>query len=276
MRDYDSAVLAAALARHSRRPVLPKRVLSSQTRLVFVAGLEGSGHHLWSQLLTDCCTPARALAHELWSWRDKAGLWLQEAGLMRRAAEAAGPGWAVPSHAVLADWDRERAADERSVREALQAIKAAQPGARFLNQVGAGQLSYPNFAGKWKIFQHPDVRSLAELAETEGVDFRVLVLHRDPASLLRSTTRHRHFLQGSWNAEALVLEYNARVLTAQVRALAPGFVLCSEYAALPRGPEGLDEFVLADLQRRLRQQFTPKQSIPHLYFSNFSACTPVF
>ena len=55
-------------------------------------------------------------------------------------------------------------------------------------------------------FQQPDVRQLAELAEAEGVDFRVLVLHRGAAALLRSTVRHRNFMQGRWNAVALVLE----------------------------------------------------------------------
>ena len=47
-------VLNHAVKRHSDRARIEKRVVSENVRMLFIAGLEGSGHHLWMPLLKTC------------------------------------------------------------------------------------------------------------------------------------------------------------------------------------------------------------------------------
>ena len=48
LRRYSEETMSAAVQRQEV-PYLKKTVVSPQRRMVFVAGLEGSGHHLWSR-----------------------------------------------------------------------------------------------------------------------------------------------------------------------------------------------------------------------------------
>ena len=47
-------VLNHAVKRHSDRARIEKKVVSENVRMLFIAGLEGSGHHLWMPLLKTC------------------------------------------------------------------------------------------------------------------------------------------------------------------------------------------------------------------------------
>lgn len=53
---------------------------------------------------------------------------------------------------------------------------------------GSGMMSYPNFATRQSSFE-PNVHILAFLAELCDVDFRVMVLLRDPESVIKSLWR---------------------------------------------------------------------------------------
>lgn len=56
-----------------------------------------------------------------------------------------------------------------------------------------GKYSYPHGSGQKKLMKYIDLRLLAEVAEKEGVDFRVLYLRRSVKDILVADTVHRHF-----------------------------------------------------------------------------------
>ena len=85
-------------------------------------------------------------------------------------------------------------------------------------------LSYPNMGGQSKELQHPNLVTLAKLAEKAGLDLRILVLTRDARDLLASTTEHRGF--GGVNKQAEQLADNAAVLSSQLRLIDRSFVEC--------------------------------------------------
>lgn len=91
---------------------------------------------------------------------------------------------------------------------------------------GAGMLSYPNFQ-MWrsKSLDHPDLFTLAYMAEQTGVDFRVIVLLRDAKDILESDLR-RHF---GWELEGRILIDNAAILHNQLLSIDRKFFTCIEY-----------------------------------------------
>lgn len=91
---------------------------------------------------------------------------------------------------------------------------------------GAGMLSYPNFE-QWrsKSLDHPDLFTLAFMAEQTGVDFRVIVLLRDAKDILESDLR-RHL---GWELEGRILIDNAAVLHNQLLSIDKKFFTCIEY-----------------------------------------------
>ena len=56
-----------------------------------------------------------------------------------------------------------------------------------------GRYSYPRNWGVNKVFQYIDLGTLADLAEQEGVDLRVIYLKRSAHDIAISTTVHRDF-----------------------------------------------------------------------------------
>ncbi|CAN0314861.1 unnamed protein product, partial [Scytosiphon promiscuus] len=54
-------------------------------------------------------------------------------------------------------------------------------------------ISYPYLGGSNKVFQYTDLRMLAEAAENEGVDLRILYLKRSANELVIANTIHRDF-----------------------------------------------------------------------------------
>ena len=92
----------------------------------------------------------------------------------------------------------------------------------------AGMLSYPNFGGPNKDLNHPDAYSLAMLAELQGLDFRVLVLQRDPRDIIASVKR-RNF---GGSSEIRILTQSADALYTQLALISPSFYRCVQYAHL--------------------------------------------
>lgn len=68
---------------------------------------------------------------------------------------------------------------------------------------------------------------LAELVEGAGLDFRVVVLTRQPLPILTSTTVHRNF--GAILPQAATLMANEAVLLTQLLQLNPQFAMCIDY-----------------------------------------------
>lgn len=93
-------------------------------------------------------------------------------------------------------------------------------------------MSYPNFGGNNKAIRHPDVHLLARLAEQAGVDLRVVVIIRDPASILVSTTINRNF--NPFHIQLRVLADNQAILLQQLREIDRRFWVCHDFDADPQ------------------------------------------
>jgi hypothetical protein len=89
----------------------------------------------------------------------------------------------------------------------------------------SGMLSYPNGGGAHKSMMNPDVVPLALLMEQYSIDFRVLVLVRDPKAILDSVY-NREF---GGELEAKILIAAALQLYSQLLALDPAFYYCVDY-----------------------------------------------
>lgn len=159
--------------------VVKKTTYSDKLRMIFLAGLEGSGHHTMNGVLrTECnsdnvecpnvCPVADALYNELGIFSNYPQY---KNGLARLRTSMADLGSAGPLVSVATFGDCENV---------------------------VGEMSFPNFGGIDKPLQHVDLRLLAEEAERAEIDLRVIYLGRSAESILISTTEHRRF--GRWAA----------------------------------------------------------------------------
>jgi hypothetical protein len=110
--------------------------------------------------------------------------------------------------------------------------------------------------------QTPDVRLLAELCEIEGVDFRIVFLHRAAERILHSTVTHRKF--DSVLRQAVTLDHNARMLTTQFELLDPSFVVCAVYEEMPVLPAAVGTLfkkLSFDLDSHLHAVFNSRHNL---------------
>lgn len=165
---------------------IEKHIVSSKLRLVFFAGLEGTGHHYFSEAFSmmfttfsdvveiDACDIARNIYLPLTMTTDpfhyeKTQLALRSAlqNLSEVQEDLGGEGTIVT----------------------VQHRKGQPSRCHGAN----AQLSFPNNPGPDKALAYPDLQVLARVAEEEGIDVRILYLQRSAKELLLSDTVHRHF-----------------------------------------------------------------------------------
>lgn len=205
--------------------LLGKRVASNQTRFVFVAGLEGSGHHAWRDAFARCaqhgdsspCQFACGLATLLSGGSDDAQRGdLSSAGLFHQPSNSSRA--AVLRLAVMQDL-RRLASPTTADQPALYLLNLGQtPGAQ------VGMMSFPNWGAGRQRGAVPDVAELAALAEAAGADLRVLLLARPAEEMLVSTSEHRRFATPARQAATLTAAADA--LHAQLRRIDDSFVFC--------------------------------------------------
>ena len=155
--------------------ILPKTVFSSKLRLVFLVGLEGTGHHYMVDAFSD--------------------VFSDKAGKKRKEHECA-------SMYLRLELQHSMDSSPSFYRDNM---KKARISMRGLAKRGSslapdeavamlcGRYSYPRNWGVNKVFQYIDLGTLADLAEQEGVDLRVIYLKRSAHDIAISTTVHRDF-----------------------------------------------------------------------------------
>jgi len=183
-----------------------KSVFSHTKRLLFVAGLEGSGHHGWNEIFHVCISTEKCFEDR----RISRALFRRQNGTSYGVFTAESVG--------------ESGRDLVATYDGLKAFKQVAIDGLYILR-GAGELSYPNFGGKHKSMNHPDVSMLAVLADSIGIDFRIIVLQRSAAGILASTSR-RDFGE---QQEPRILLDNSAALYSQLRALDPKFFNCVEF-----------------------------------------------
>jgi hypothetical protein len=193
-----------------------KKLSVGETRMLFVAGLEGTGHHAWNSIFKSCvrsqrCEVDTQLTGHLMSF-DKPNRTMH--GLFGVADGH--------KHSELV----------HTIHKHMRIL--AQKGGRHLYLVGlgflkeAGMLSYPNFNGVHKSLDHPDISLLASIAEGVGLDFRVIVLQRSAKEILESTKRRS--IGGQ--AEPSILVDNAATLFSQLSLMEKTFYRCVPFHRL--------------------------------------------
>ena len=173
-QQWNARLQIPLLAGESR--CLPRGCLKANTsghppQVLFVAGLGGTGHHLWSTILQRCRDQGKC--------RDVAGARVALARLGRLGR--------------LPDWRLDPGGGVNPVASAFTALDATWAATNVLwcanaltsrDSVGlTGMLSYPN-GNKWAF---PDLTQLATIARDVGVRVRVLVLLREPLATVEAT-----------------------------------------------------------------------------------------
>ncbi|CAM9952965.1 unnamed protein product [Ectocarpus sp. 4 AP-2014] len=204
--------------------VVPKTHVSDIFRLVFVAGLEGTGHHY-------------IIGTNEYLFGDNLDLPRRSGGrinvntyyapkMMGGAAER----FTTTSHQAM----------ENMRRLAEWAGTLSSPGTLEFISIAC---SYPLNFGPLKVMQYMDLRRIAETAEGEGIDFRVVYLRRSAKDMVIANTVHRNFhrtahVEIGESDEELFVDYmrvlftDIAVLQSFLSEIAPEFIVCHDWGRL--------------------------------------------
>lgn len=182
----DPAVVASAESAPSLDDgLIAKTVVSNKLRVIFFAGLEGTGHHF-----------AMSAFRNVFGDHD-----IEQIGGCGLALNIYLP---ITMTSTATRYSRAQDRLRMELRRLAELEKDLQPPGTFItvqrtNQLqdeecpSLGAMSYPNNHGPDKALACPDIPQLALIAEEEGVDFRILYLQRSAKALLLSNTSHRGF-----------------------------------------------------------------------------------
>ena len=129
---------------------------------------------------------------------------------------------------------------------------------------GAFFLSYPNCGGGNRAAAMPDARHLAELCEDLGLDFQIILLSRNPESVLISTVIRRNF-GPNVGFQSKLYSYILRIIEAQLQKLDRRFLAAcinieSNVTQFQMGLSGLKQTVGANdsLIKHIRGKMSPR------------------
>jgi len=208
--------------------MVKKTVYSSRARFLFIAGLGGTGHHGWRAVLKGghLCWPSNFPALVLWH------LWFgadeesdMHAENLKRAFEERA------QEAVLAGGNNETSA--------LHCLNTAD------DRKDESMFSYPNNNDKT---HHPNVYTLARIAEDAGIDLRIVVLHRHPANQLVSLSLNRDFMD--LPGEAHQMSNQGGILNSQLQLIDPDFFVCTPFDSVSDERGMLQAFVSGGMEGR--------------------------
>lgn len=153
--------------------VLAKTVVSSKMRLVYIFGVEGSGHHYVIDALDAIFEQHPEFPQITEGFPPKEPYYIPLT--MRESAAA---------------FDRARKLGHADMRDlAGRTERLPYPGT--IQQLNAA--SIPTGRGPQKVMQYSDLRLIAEAAEAEGIDLRVLYMKRPANQILLANSVHRQF-----------------------------------------------------------------------------------
>jgi len=220
------AVLCARFAcAHALMPATSGRVDADRPSLLFVAGLEGTGHHFFDTVFRHSTLNFTDYAYSL------KGNWNQ--GDMMRS----GKSWSRADLGVNVDY--------------LTLMAHQHPGQLlYLNYPRTS--SYPNGQGTHDdrlYHRQPDMVLLKEACDRAGVDLKVLVMQRRDADTLVATCKHRRDLEPC-ELQSMTLRANVDVMISQISQLVTNssgrgqaYVKCAQYGNLLELGEALASMV---------------------------------
>lgn len=157
-----------------------KSTFSDRMRLLFLVGLEGSGHHY-----LEAVVDAVFAEHEEFTNLERCNI----------AVSCDLRQYAKGNTKYVEDMKSAR----HGMREVAELEKMLPLEGALVTLQGCnetGMESFPNFSGHDKVLQYPDLRLLAEISEAEGVDLRFVYLKRSAKEILASTIRRGYYRQG--------------------------------------------------------------------------------
>jgi len=246
-----------------------KRKESNVTRIVFVAGLEGTGHHALRSFFDVCekpgtvvkeTTPMRPvykypcegeyrMSQDFMLFDHKhhrmGGLW----GTSNAHAGASGlfQGLVTGVHMRMTNLAKLTTPHLSILGLSFGNGKENEP---------SGMHSYPNYDGKDKPLDIPDLAMLAAMAESAGLDLRVIILQRkDLSNMLKSYARRFDL---PVHKEALVMLNAMSSMYAQLRLIDKRFFLCVDYEELlvmkGKDADGLVDFIHPAVLKKYQQE----------------------
>lgn len=168
-----------------RRGMVAKTVVSTEMRLMFFMGLEGTGHHFMADVL----------GHLFGTNKDLRYFNLCPIARVMYIFNSMG---IDPKHfgesqeKIVTEMKKLALAQkELSWPGTIATLQPTKPKEQ-LGCAGIGTMSYPFNVGRDKVLQYADVRAVTEAAEAEGVDLRIVYLKRSARDLLVANTVHRN------------------------------------------------------------------------------------
>ena len=267
----------ALLSAPPSSPVLvPKRVFSSQLRFVFVAGIEGVGHHFFDHVLAharefNVSESSRNVRTKMDSWGRASmyqkGKSARSLVVMRHNGRqehpqlrADGPLSDLFNSVAVQDGAMDFDKAKRQLETRIRFLRAkydvggtevsgadAAPTVMFINLLNAGNAamqSYPNWSGEDRSMHHPDLTTIARMFDDAGADLRVMVIVRSPGAAHASTIKRGHGdgikehvgTDINYMFQSRLLHDNAAIMEADLRALDPKFKLHLQLDRLSRYP----------------------------------------
>ncbi|CAM9578416.1 unnamed protein product, partial [Hapterophycus canaliculatus] len=212
--------MANSSSSHGGGRVMTKTAFSTKMRLVFIFGLEGTGHHYIME------------ASDRIFQERKDEPQIQKMGLKRKNYFLT-----IAMRESAAGFGHARKSARREMRDLARRSEGISfpANVQFLN----GH-SVPSGIGSQKVMEYADPRLMAEAAEAEGVDFRVLYLKRSAKEILMANTVHREFQNNlsnphDTNKQKKFMEYvrvlftDAAVVQSFLAELDPAFVICHDW-----------------------------------------------
>ena len=151
---------------------VPKTVVSDKVRFVVLAGMEGSGHH-YVLAAEKAVFDANPELPRMYQHENQHPFYIPSA--MGRSATN------YVEHDLLGRQKMQTWAED--------AAGLAGPTVKF----SAHLASYPTRNGSGKVMQYDDLRKMADAAELEGLDMRVVYLKRSAQDIIIANTVHRLF-----------------------------------------------------------------------------------
>ena len=168
-----------------------KKAYDKPSRMVFVAGVEGTGHHAMRSFFDACVLSDKHPKCEMEVELSKKLMLYDEN--QKRLEGIFGTKLAHESdHHIKYSTTLKDVFKRMNELSRMDTNHLSVVGLSYGNWFGAesGMLSYPNYDGVDKALDVPDIVFLASLAESAGLDLRIVVLYRtDVKALLNSYTR---------------------------------------------------------------------------------------
>lgn len=197
----------------ARKVVKSSKKSKDRPRIVFFAGLEGTGHHLFTSVLTQMTKKYPKLKPHC-----EIQATLYHGNTHRSLGELILSKQYVATRNHLFDILKQVGNDDKAL--GMTYIVNTMDRVAGCHEM-CGEQSYPNYGGYYKSYQTPDLVLLAQAAEKANVQLEVVLLTRSADDVMISTTVHRSF---GAKRELRNLEIGAIALRSQVELIDEKFI----------------------------------------------------